>query len=411
MRNNTTYNEPRRIRKKPLVLLVIGLALLLLAAGAYYISKRDNRGPGYTANQSATPEYKPAKSKAEFIRLTATGDLLPHGSVNKHAKTGDSYDYRKYFKNVEQVLKASDINFCNQEAPSAASLPVTSYPVFNAPPEFSKDLNAIGCNLINLSNNHSYDKGQAGIEGTLDTWDRLDILAKAGINRSAPEQEKIAYFEKNGVKFAFLSYTICSNNPVKNSYAVNMLDRSLTERQLPEARKNSDVVIVGAHWCVEDISREDAKQREWGTYFASKGVDVVVGTGPHYLQPVQKLPKDGGGDTIVWYSLGNFLSTQLDINGLVGGIAVMDISIADKKLESFSFAPTYMHYEWTPAQKAREDLLARNNLMIYPLHEADGPLKKSLHGTNMGEQINRVTQLMNTHVQTPIVTIKAASER
>jgi hypothetical protein len=94
------------------------------------------------------------------------------------------------------------------------------------------------------------------------------------------------------------------------------------------------------------------------------------------------------------------LSTQLDINGLIGGIGVMKIDTSSKTVTFVGFMPTYMHYEWTAAQKAADDESARHNLMIYPLDQASVPLANSQDDTTVEAQTTRVTQIMNKY--TPV---------
>lgn len=392
----------RTLFSRKVYISVVIVVVLALAIGGYVLTRPDNTKKTKTNTKEPVATAQPQPTNANTIRLVATGDMLPHATVNQAAKTANGYDYTQFFSQVEKPFKEADIAFCNQESPSAANLSVTGYPSFNAPPQFSRDLQKVGCNLIGLSNNHSYDKGQAGINGTLDTWDGISVLAKTGINRTAAEQQKIAYFEKKGLKFAFLAYTECSNNASAPSFAVNPLSRSLTDAQIAEAKQNADMIIVSAHFCKENISQQNSLQDTWAQYFADKGVHIVIGTGPHYLQPVKKLQRAGGGNTIAWFSLGNFLSTQEQINGLIGGFAIMDIDVAKKDVTNISFAPTYMHYEWTASEKAAGDLLKRKNLMLYPLHKAAAPLAKSQNNTTVDVQTKRVTDLMNQYTNVTI---------
>lgn len=390
------------MRKRQFTILIV--IVLLIAAGIVYalFAPREKKQLPASSQASAKPTEQQAAVNPRIIRVVATGDMLPHATVNQAAKTSSGYDYAQFFKNVDGPLKAADISFCNQESPSAAGLSVTGYPSFNAPPQFSKDLAGVGCNLIGLANNHSYDKGQVGVNGTIDTWNGIQVLAKTGINKSAADQSKIAYFEKKGVKFAFLAYTDCSNNASAPSFAVNPLNKSLADTQIAEANANADMIIVSTHWCKENISVATSQQEQWAQYFADKGVQIVIGTGPHWLQPVKKLARAGGGNTVVWFSLGNFLSTQEEINGLIGGIAIMDIDVAKKDVTNIAFAPTYMHYEWTAAEKASGDLLKRKNLMLYPLNKAAEPLAKSQNKTTVEAQTKRVTDLMNQYTTVKI---------
>jgi poly-gamma-glutamate synthesis protein (capsule biosynthesis protein) len=338
------------------------------------------------------------------------GDMLPHDTVNQAAKTASGYNYRPLFSKVVPYLKDADMSFCNQESPSDDQLNVSGYPTFNAPARFAEDLSGLGCNLINLANNHANDRGQAGITATRQVWDRLPTLAVAGTARNASEQSNIALFTKGGVKFAFLSYAKCSNSSLATSYGLNILSRPLVNTQLAAARAaGAQMIIVATHWCRENVSHQDADQDAWASYLASKGVDIVIGTGPHWLQPVKQLPKAGGGKTVVWFSLGNFLSSQLEVNGLIGGIAVMEIDTKTHSVSDIGFMPTYMHYEWTAAQAAREDLLARHNLMIYPLDQAASALTRSQNHTTVSAQTTRVTQLLNTYTHVDMLTSRTFS--
>ncbi len=333
------------------------------------------------------------------LRLIATGDMLAHDSVNQQAKTANGYDYLPYFSEVKQIFEGAYIRFCNQEQPSAGSaFGISGYPTFNAPEQFARDLSAVGCNLINVANNHINDKHQGGIDKTLGIWDELKPLAIAGANRSVNEQQTMRYFTVKGVKFAFTAFAEYSNDGSLTNYGLNLIGDSLVTTQLTEARKNADIVIVSAHWGTEYSPAANFYQKKWAQIFADLGADIVIGTGPHVLQPMAKLAGQGGRETIVWYSLGNMLSTQLDIESLIGGFAVIDINPTSKKIEQTGFLPTYMHYEWTAEQKAHEDLLTRHNLKIYPLESAAEPLARSQNKTTVEAQMQRVRDLMNTKI-------------
>lgn len=400
MRMRNKRNKRKHISKK---MLAIAGFVLLAGVVIVYIFTKPNDEPGKTLVAQEVSKKTEEKPKKSTVKIIATGDMLPHDTVNQAAKTVDGYNYLPLFTHVEKYMKDRDIAFCNQESPSAKSLPITGYPTFNAPPAFAQNLQQLGCNVINLANNHSNDKGRTGIVETRSTWDGLDTLAVAGIARSSEEQEEIPVFENNGVKFAFLSYTKCSNDNNFQSYQLNMLSEGLVDKQMKIAKEQADAVIVGVHWCRENTTRQDSEQERWGQIFADKGASIVVGTGPHWLQPVKKYTGTNGNETIVWFSLGNFLSTQEELNGLIGGIAVMDFDIQKKQVTGLQFMPTYMHYEWSRADKVAGNLLARKNLALYPLDKAAEPLAKSLHNTTVDAEMSKVQQLMNTYTDVTIL--------
>ena len=383
------------------VIAVVAVALVVLHGRAAKSSTDKNGGTSKTVSSGTA-----GSKSSDTIRLIATGDELPHDSVDANAKTASGYNYLPFYSRIAPYLK-SDIAYCNQESPSNPDAPVSGYPTFNAPAAFAQNLSQLGCNVINLANNHADDKGQAGIDATLQVWQGLHPLAVAGTNSSAADQPKVPTFTVKGVKFAFLSYAQCSNDQSVSSYGLNIFSQSLADQQILAAKTDGAQMIIAAmHSCDENRNQEDSWQQQTAQYFAGKGVDVVIGTGPHWLQPVQKLPKAGGGSTVVWYSLGNLLSTQLDIKGLIGGIAVMDIDARTKTVTSIGFLPTYMHYYWTAAQKAADNEAARTDLALYPLDQAGAAMAHSQDDTTVAEQTQYVTQLLNTYTPVTIYTSK-----
>jgi len=387
--------------------LVIAVVVLMAMAGAWFFVHRTPK-PAANASQTAQNTHSSTAKEPDTIRFIATGDELPHDSVNANAKTSGGYNYLPFFSQIQPYMTSADMSYCNQESPSDPDQPVIGYPTFNAPQSFAEDLSKVGCNVINLANNHADDDGQSGIDATLKVWSGLPKLAAAGINSSAAQQSQIATFTEKGVKFAFLSYAQCSNNKGVSSYGLNVFSQSLADQQIAAARaQHVDMIIAAMHSCDENRSTEDGWQDQTAQYFANKGVDIVIGTGPHWLQPAQRLKKAGGGTTAVWYSLGNMLNTQLDVNGLVSGIAIMDIDAKTKTVTSMGFMPTYMHYYWTAAQKAAGDQAARTDLMIYPLDQAAAAMAHSQDSTTVQAQTERVAQLMNSYTPVTMYTSKS----
>lgn len=397
--NSLELTPPRQHKHRRKWPFIMVLVILIAIAGGFLVFFRDKQ-PKPAQNSSMS------SAAANSVRLIAVGDNIPHDTINQAARTSAGYNYQPFFDLVKPYVNKGDVRFCNSETAIAGSeLGISGYPTFNAPVEFAKDLNTIGCNLINLANNHVADKGSEGIARTRDNWERIQLLGINGANRSDDEQNKITYFEKNGIKFSFISFSEISNNANIPDYALNKFDTALVAKLLPVARKNSDFVIVSAHWGTEDSGEINNAQEIWAKTFADNGADLIIGTGPHVLQPVKKIPATHG-ETLVWYSLGNFLSTQLEINELIGGIASITITKQNEKtkISSIKFLPTYMHYEWSTTDKANQDLLKRKNLKLYPLDQAQGPLSVSLHNTTVDKQTSYVQSLLNKYMPVEIST-------
>lgn len=389
-------------------LLLVGLAILLLSGLITWWLLRPQSANQPTTQTKNQPVEEPAKtdntkSKQELV-FSAMGDMLAHDSIVNQAKTTDGYNFIPYFAQIQTVISGSDVVFCNPETPAAgARFGVSGYPTFNAPIEFSRDLNKVGCNLINFATNHIADKGQEAINITLDEWQKLQPLAVAGANRNPADQQRISYFEKNGLKVAFLAFADFSNAQPPTSYSLNNYhDKNLVTKLMTEARQNADFVVISAHWGTEDSHQVNTDQMQTAQAMADLGADVIIGTGPHVLQKVSMLPRPDGGETLVWYSIGNMLSSQLQTDELTGGIAKFNLSKNDGKTEisEIAFVPTFMSYEWSASDRANSLLHTRSNLKLQLLKNAQNETK--LFGVTVEERFDKVKQWLGSEVSLSI---------
>lgn len=352
------------------------IALVVGAGGVYALIGRDASSTAPPAAQTKSEDVPDTVTKDGVVRFAAMGDMLAHDSIVSQARSSAGYDFAAYFAQVRPLYKDADVVFCNPETLIAGEeYGITGYPSFNAPKEFARDLvSGAGCGVINLATNHINDKGQAALSATLDTWDTQAILAKNGANRSAEEQMKVSYFTKNGVKFAFLGFADYSNNSSLTAYGLNSYhNTSLVTSLLDEARRNADAVIVSAHWGTEDSTQVNADQAAAAQLFADHGADVVIGTGPHVLQKATYLAGAEGRNTLVWYSIGNMLSSQLKIDeltGVIAGFTITKEAAGRVKVSTPTAQITYMSYDWAAADKAADRLEARSNLQLRPLSTA-----------------------------------------
>lgn len=245
------------------------------------------------------------------------------------------------------------------------------------------------------------DKGTGATDATIDNWNNLKPLAIAGANKSQTEQNTVRYATVKGIKIGLLAFADFNNNKSTPAYSVNIYhDETLLKNLVTEARSNSDLVVVSMHWGTEDSSLVNTDQQTQVNLLSSLGVDVIIGTGPHVLQKFEVVDRADGGKMYVWYSLGNMLSSQLQVTELIGGIAEFDVEKKQNKItiSNLGFIPTYMHYEWTAVQKANNDLLARQNAMIYLLKDAATPLSKSLLNTTVAEQQQYVIDTLGSEI-------------
>lgn len=399
----------KRLQKKKRLGLFIGLVLaviglILTSIFIYFLTNK--------SSEKAEPDKQitaVVEKEATGLRIAMMGDMLAHDSVVNQAKNENLYDFTSYFKQIRPLYEGADIVFCNAETASAGeAMGISGYPVFNAPREFALGLvDGAMCNVINLATNHIADKGQAGIDATLAVWrEQKKVLAVAGANSSAEDQQRVSYFKVKGVRVAFLAFADFSNVAPPNSYSLNLYhDSALVERLMKEAREQADFVIVSAHWGTEDVTTVNDEQRKTAQLFADYGAHLVIGTGPHVLQPYELVlsrPVDGttGRTVPVWYSLGNMLSSQLQLNQLTGGIAYQ-VFEKDNELfqaQSTEFYPTFMSYDWPSADRASERLSTRSNLLLQPLKNAEPNIIKMFPQSSFDERMTFVKSTLGAEV-------------
>lgn len=399
--------------KKILLIVLIIIAIIVVVSGVlWFIFVKNPSSNNKSESQPTKNSLATAKtdSHPDRIRLVATGDIVAHDSVNANAKQADgSYNYYPMLDNMTPVFAASNINFCNQVTPAGGvEFGVTGYPKFNAPTELVRDLGKTGCNTINMASNHSFDVSQDAITANVKAWQKTpNTLAAAGQNQSTAERDKVHYFEQKGVKFAFLAYTtyINTDSPAQNDYGVTVYSRALADKQIAEAKKNgAKIIIVSMRWGTEYSPTVNAEQKSEAQYLSDKGVALILGHGPHVLQPVEKLSGAGGNTTYVWYSLGNFLNTQLEAEALFNGFAVVDFSVQTKQITGISYLPLYMHYEWSTVDAANENLLARKNLKMYLLEDTtDAMLASNQLKTTITAQKQRINDILNSNTEVPLI--------
>ena len=397
--------EPAPGRRKAVAAGIVLLMLVLFAVFWWLRRPADRPVSGQTA-QSDTSR---SKKSAGDISLIATGDFIAHDSLNQQAKKTDGgYDYLRFMSDFKPVFAAADIRFCNQATVSGGqAFGISGYPVFNAPAQFAKDMAGLGCNLVNTASNHSFDKGQAAIDATLNTWRSLPgMLAVAGENSNQAEHDTIHYFTIKGVKFAFLAYTTYNNQTPPDSYGVNEYSESFAASQIKAARAaGAKFIIASMRWGTEYSAGINAEQTAESRFLADQGVNLVLGHGPHELETVKQLTGSGGNKTLVWYSLGNFINTQEPPETLFNGLAVMKIDPQTLEIKQAGYLPIYMHYEWTAAQAASEDLLARHDLHLYLLDDVtQSMIDKNQLRTTVATQKQRLEDLLNANTTVPLLT-------
>lgn len=298
------------MKKGPLLLL---LGIILAISGCTPVTMVE------PVPVSAAVMQPPSKEK---LVISAVGDILMHNTelnAAYQAGTGE-YDFSPFFTHVRPLFHASDLVIGNLETTLAGKkLGYTGYPRFNTPEVLAANLKEAGLHVLTTANNHSLDRGEAGLLSTISHLDRIGIL-HTGTSANPEEKEQILLVDKKGIKIAVLAYTSSTNGislPQGSRAAVNYLEPALIEAQIKKARESgAQLVILALHFGQEYKPYPDTLQKQLARSFLEAGADVILGHHPHVLQPAEiYLPDKPSGleKKFIIYSLGNFVSDQ---NGL-----------------------------------------------------------------------------------------------
>lgn len=261
-------------------------------------------------------EYVPDSKK---LKLTMVGDALIHTPIYKSVYENGKYNFDPIFDEFKSSIRESDLLYYNQETIiGGESLGYSGYPRFNTPASFAETMVNMGFNLVSRANNHTLDMGESGILNACNFWNRYKHVLTSGSACTMSERNP-SIFETNEIKYALLSYTTTTNGLVSpNDYYVNLYDEEIVKEDINKVRNDADIVIVAMHWGVEYAKIPNDEQIKIAEYLSKLGVDIVIGTHPHVIEPITWI-----GNTLVIYSLGNFISNQTTTNEYARRIGLM----------------------------------------------------------------------------------------
>ena len=320
-----------------------------------------------------------ASDNLSQVTLLAVGDNLIHIEIVQSGKQEDSsYNFDHLYDEIKDEIIAADIAVVNQETIlGGKDLSYSGYPAFNSPTEIGDALVEAGFDVVLHATNHTLDKGLRGVTNTFEHWDEYPDITVLGINKTQEDRDKVPIIEKNGIKIAMLNYTYGLNGykiPSDKPYLVNILDKEQMEADIIKAHELADFVVVYPHWGTEYVYNPINTQRDLVDFYYELGVDLVIGTHPHVIQPVEWVTSESGHNMLVYYSLGNFLSYQKEPARMLGGIAHVTITKDDSEtyISDASITPIVTHYEHGPADY---------NYGIYKLSEYSSDMG-DIHGVS-----------------------------
>ncbi len=392
-----------------LVVVALVCTLLFQKEPGSPVIQNPTQGPA-----DSTPVPTPEPVTYEEITLLSVGDLMYHGPqlTGAYDASSQTYDFTGSMQYVKDIVSAADYAVANLETTLNGGTP-TSYPRFNSPDSVLDSLQYAGFDLLLLSNNHSYDTGSSGL---IRTWEKVREKGFDVAGSAAQESAK-SYFVKNigGVQIGFLDYGYESGKRdgndiflngirVKEQYA-SLLDTFNYDRQdeffsevsfrMKEMKEaGADMIVLYIHWGDEYHLEPNSKQKAIAQGLCNLGVDVIIGSHPHVIQPMEILEAEQGEhQTICFYSMGNFLSnqnrrtlteagylsTQMSVyteNGLMVQLTIRKYSTGEVVVSKIQYIPTWVHRYTKNGKLAHE---------IIPLPQAnEAPEQYGLNGSSFG---------------------------
>lgn len=311
------------------LVLIAAIALLSFIIGS--VIKGDNTGNSSNGGNNSTTE-KPEPIPDKFATVVSIGDIMCHSTQYNGAKTNDGYDFSNFFTELSPYFKSADLAIGNLELTfgGTESGAWRGFPTFNTPDQLANAISDSGINLLLTANNHTYDTGFFGMKRTLNVVRNLGIQT----NGSRLDSNESNYIVKdiNGIKIGIVNYTYETTSatqtrkylnglllseeaaPLVNSFCYGKIDAFYTEAQeIITAMKNdgAEYITFYMHWGEEYKRTQNTWQKTIAQKLSNMGVNMIIGSHPHVVQPIEYIYSDDGQtETVCVYSLGNAVSNQ-----------------------------------------------------------------------------------------------------
>ena len=408
------------------VLLILLIITALFGGGCYLFAKMsapadsaitisdisttatDEQTPAPTIIPTATPVPTPTPFPEYDISLMAVGDNLMHMGVVYTGKQDDgTWDYSCLFEGVTDFLDNADIKIINQETILGGNeRGFSGYPYFNSPTEVGDAIAEAGFNVVLHASNHSADQGTDGLIYCADFWDKYPDILVTGIHADKEEAGEIPLLTIDDITFAILNYTygpnmevlpksleghlelLCNYDPNTNRLDFTTLNPQVIA-DIEKAEKLADIVIVCPHWGTEYVTEPSSYQQKFALQMTEAGADVIIGTHPHVVQPVEWITAENGNKALCYYSLGNYVSTQKDGISMLEALAWVTFHVDENGVsiseENTGVIPLVCHYTSGPVRIENVYLLEE-----YTAEQASGHGIRSYGGVNLTlEDLNK----------------------
>jgi len=311
--------KKRKLKIKNILLFI--LLLILIPTSVTFAFHNLNKTKTNENDVNSAPNKEPEIEEYE-ASLIMVGDALVNNNLYNDANrlaNYSGYDFKPHIELIKEETQNYDIAYYNQETIlGGTSIGLSSYPSFNSPQELGDAMIDAGFNLVSLATNHTLDRGEKAITLSREYWNKQKDVHAVGSYLSNEEKRDLEtkMLEVNNITYAMLNYTYGTNGipvPSNKNYLVNLWNdttnyegyKEQVKADIKAIRDKVDILIVAMHWGREYTHTPTDLEVRTAKFLAEQDVDIIIGTHPHVIQPVEWID-----DTLVFYSLGNFISAQ-----------------------------------------------------------------------------------------------------
>ncbi|MGL4797328.1 MAG: CapA family protein [Paraclostridium sp.] len=378
----------RKIKNDRKVLIILSILILIFGLGIFINIIRNSKSHAKTYNSVL------GSSSSVAITLSAVGDIMIHDDQLKaqYDIDTDSYSFDNNFEYISPYIKDSNLAIANLETTLAGKdAKYSSFPKFNSPDSLVTALSNSGFDIISTINNHAYDRGATGLYRTLSVIESEGLESLGTRNNSSENNFIIKNINDIRLGVTSFSYGEVSKNrtalnglSVSNSDKdnINIFDYKDVDNAFESIKKTldnmneneTDLQVLVIHWGNEYNRMPNDFQKKLAKMLCDYGVDIIIGSHPHVVQPIEMIKSDeSDNETLVVYSLGNFLSNQrkeiLNKNYTEDGI-IVNIGIT-KNLETNETKVSQVEYIPTWVNKYKDSSNQLNYEIIPIVNESD----------------------------------------
>ena len=412
-----------------LMIFLVGRAAITFCLGLFAGGEHIVQLPGQASPvvdpadipQTLKPIYVDSSQVMELDRadIMVAGDLMLHLPIVRSSQTADGYDFSSIFRYVQKYVSNANYAVVNLETTLSGSegKEFTGYPDFNSPDQIALNAKNAGFDMLLTGNNHIYDYGTAGLERT------MSVIRDFGLDSlgTVASAEDTRHMIKNigGVKVGMLCYTFADiddkgnvtvNGHKTDSAAAGMINAfdydklshfyTEVEGEIAAMRANgADALVAYIHWGDEYSSVINEKQRAIAQQLCDLGVNVLVGSHPHVVQPVElmSVSTEPARKMICVYSAGTLLSNlradtiNMETNhcedGLLFSFTLSKYSDGTTRVSAVNLIPTWVMVQGSgegrnfyilPLDKSIEDWKSAFNLTDEQLSEAKNSSSRTM---------------------------------